>query len=220
MPSSADPHAGQELVQAGRPLGQGPAVVILAHGPNAGPRYILELAGPLAHPDVTWLAPAAANGTWYPFSFLADRARNEPFLSSALRRLDTLVDEVTGAGVPRERIVLAGFSQGACLASEFVATHRARYGGLLAFSGGLIGPPGSRWDGDGGLDGTPAFFGCSDVDAHVPKDRVEESARVLTRLGAAVTLRIYPGMGHLVNDDELDHARGVIAAAAAGPTKD
>jgi predicted esterase len=215
MLSSADPHGGLEVVHAGRPLGHGRVAVILIHGRNAGPRNILELAGPLAHPDVTWLAPAAANGTWYPFSFLADRARNEPFLSSALRRLDALVGDVVGAGVARDRIVVGGFSQGACLASEFVATHRARYGGLIAFSGGLIGPPGSRWDGDGGLDGTPAFFGCSDVDTHVPKDRVEESARVLTRLGASVTLRIYPNMGHVVNDDEIDHGREIIATAAA-----
>lgn len=209
-----DPHAGQEVLQAGRPLGQGRAVVILIHGRNAGPRNILDLAGPLAHPDVTWLAPAAANGTWYPFSFLADRARNEPFLSSALRRLEVLVGDVVAAGVAHDRIVVGGFSQGACLASEFVATHRTRYGGLIAFSGGLIGPPGTRWDGDGGLDGTPAFFGCSDVDAHVPKDRVEESARAFTRLGAAVTLRIYPKMGHVVNDDEIEHARRLLAAAA------
>jgi predicted esterase len=215
MSPADDPHAGQEVVAAGRPLGQGRAVVVLLHGRNAGPRNILELAGPLAHPDVTWLAPAAANNTWYPFSFLADRARNEPFLTSALRRLGTLVDEAVAAGVPRARIIVAGFSQGACLASEFVATHPARYGGLAAFSGGLIGPPGTRWDGDGGLAGTPAFFGCSDVDAHVPKDRVEESARVFTRLGAAVTLRIYPKMGHVVNDDEIEHARRLIAAVAA-----
>jgi phospholipase/carboxylesterase len=213
---SADPHASQEVVQAGQPLGESQAVVILVHGRNASPQNILELAGPLAHPAVTWLAPAAASSTWYPFSFLTDRARNEPFLSSALRRLETLVTQAIDAGVPRQRIVLLGFSQGACLASEFVATRPARYGGLVAFSGGLIGPPGTRWDTGGSLDGTPAFFGCSDIDAHVPKDRVDESAEVLTAMGATVTLRIYPGMGHVVNADELDHARRIIAAAA-GP---
>jgi predicted esterase len=217
MITADDPHAGQAVVQAGRRLGEGRAVVILVHGRNATPQNILELAGPLAHPALTWLAPAAAGSTWYPLSFLADRSRNEPFLSSALRRLDTLVDEVVAAGIPRTRLVLIGFSQGACLATEFVATRPARYGGLVAFSGGLIGPPGSRWDAAGSLDGTPAFLGCSDVDAHVPKDRVEESAQVLTRMGAEVTLRIYPGMGHVVSDDELTHARRIVAAVADGP---
>ncbi len=217
MTPADDPHAGTDVVQSGQPLGAGTAVVILVHGRNASPQNILELAGPLAHPGITWLAPAAANHTWYPLSFMADRARNEPFLTSALRRLGTLVDAVESAGVPRARIVLLGFSQGACLASEFVATHPGLYGGLIALSGGLIGPPGTRWDAAGPLHGTPAFFGCSDVDPHVPKDRAEESARVLTRLGADVTLRIYPGMAHVVSDDELTHARRIVAAAAAAP---
>ncbi len=217
MTATDDPHAGQPVAQAGRRLGEGRAVVILVHGRNAAPQNILELAGPLAHPALTWLAPAAAGATWYPLSFLADRGRNEPFLSSALRRLDTLVDEVVAAGIPRTRLVLMGFSQGACLAAEFVATRPARYGGLVAFSGGLIGPPGTRWDAGGSLDGTPAFFGCSDVDAHVPRGRVEESARVLERMGAEVVLRIYPGMGHVVSDDELTYARRIVAAVADEP---
>ena len=220
MTLSADPHASEEVIQAGQPLGEGQSVVILVHGRNAGPRNILELAGALAHPAFTWLAPAAANQ--HVVSVVVPRHRatqNEPFLSSALRRLDSLVAEVVVAGVPRERIVLLGFSQGACLASEFVATRPARYGGLVAFSGGLIGPPGTTWDTSASLAGTPAFFGCSDVDAHVPMVRVEESARVFTAMGADVTLRIYPGMGHLVNDDELDHAKRIIAAAASTETR-
>ena len=118
------------------------------------------------------------------------------------------------AGIPRSRVILVGFSQGACLATEFVATNPASYGGLVAFSGGLIGPPGTRWLVAGTLDGTPAFFGCSDVDAHVPKWRVEETADAFTKMGANVTLRIYPGMGHVVNDDELQHAQRMLAAVA------
>jgi len=220
MTPAADPHAGQDVVAAGQPLGQGRAAVVMVHGRNASPRNILDLARPLTHPDVSWLAPAAANNSWYPLSFLAPREQNEPYLSSALRRLDAVVAAAVTAGVPRERIVLLGFSQGACLACEFVATRPARWGGLVAFSGGLIGPPGSTWDTvPGALAGTPAFLGCSDVDAHVPKVRVEESARVLATMGADVTLRIYPGMGHLVNDDELDHARAILADAA-GPAPD
>ncbi|MGD9905473.1 MAG: alpha/beta hydrolase [Vicinamibacterales bacterium] len=213
MTGADDPHAAGDVVSTGAPLGRGRAVVIAVHGRNASPRNILDLARPLAHPDVSWLAPAAANNAWYPLSFLAPREHNEPYLTSALRRLAALVTTAVTAGVPRERVVVLGFSQGACLAAEFVASHPARYGGLIAFSGGLIGPPGSTWDTSGSLAGTPAFLGCSDVDTHVPKVRVEESAAVLGAMGAAVTLRIYPGMGHLVNDDELDHARAVIALA-------
>jgi len=215
----SDPHADQPVVSTGLTLDAATAVAILVHGRNAGPRNILELVNALAHPAFMFLAPGAANNTWYPLSFLAPRDQNEPFLSSALRRLDSLVAEVVVAGVPRERIVLLGFSQGACLASEFVATRPARWGGLVAFSGGLIGPPGTTWDTSASLAGTPAFFGCSDVDAHVPRVRVEESARVFTAMGADVTLRIYPGMGHLVNDDELDHAQRIIVAAASTETR-
>jgi predicted esterase len=186
-------------------------VAILLHGRNAGARNILELAGPLAHPALTYLAPAAAGNTWYPSSFLAPRDQNEPYLSSALRRLDTLVAEVEAAGVPRERVVLLGFSQGACLAAEFAVRNAGRYGGLIVFSGGLIGPPGTTWDQPGQFGGTPVFLGCSDVDAHVPRTRVEESGRVFERMAAATTVRIYPGMGHLVNDDEIVSARAVLA---------
>jgi phospholipase/carboxylesterase len=212
--SAADPHAGQPLLAAGVPLDGARAAAILVHGRNAAPRNILELATPLAHPGVAFLAPAAAGHTWYPLSFLAERELNEPGLSSALRVLRQHVADTEALGIPRSRIVLLGFSQGACLAAEFALRHPGRYGGLVVFSGGLIGPPGTTWDVPGDFAGTPAFFGCSDVDAHVPRWRVDESAAVFTRMGAATDLRIYPGMGHLVNDDEIAAARAVIAAAA------
>lgn len=220
MNDASEPHAGTRLVMVGAPLDRGPgrgrAVVIAIHGRSAEPENILDLVPRLAVPDVTYLAPAASARAWYPLSFLAERDRNEPYLSSALRRIHTLVDDVTAAGVARSQIVLLGFSQGACLATEFVYRHPARYGGLVAFSGGLIGPPGTTWSATSGLEGTPAFLGCSDIDAHIPAERVEESADALTRAGAAVTLRLYPGMGHLVNDDEIAQARAIIASAAAG----
>jgi phospholipase/carboxylesterase len=220
MNDTREPHAGTRVAAVGAPLERGPgeghAVVIAIHGRNAAPENILDLVPRLAVPDVTYLAPAASAGTWYPLSFLADRDRNEPYLSSALRRVRTLVEDVVAAGVARSQIVLLGFSQGACLACEFVYRHPARYGGLVAFSGGLIGPPGTSWSAASGLEGTPAFLGCSDVDGHVPAVRVEESAEALTRAGADVTLRFYPGMGHLVNDDEIAYARAVIASAASG----
>lgn len=215
MSDASHPHGGQPVASLGAPLGRGRGVVICIHGRNAEPRNILELAEVLAFPDLTWLAPAAAGRTWYPLSFLAPRAQNEPFLSSALRALGDLVEHVIAAGVARERIVLLGFSQGACLASEFVWQQPARYGGLVAFSGGLVGPPGTTWDGSGrpALDGLPVFLGCSDVDSHVPKTRVDETAVVFGMLGAQVTERIYPGMGHLVSDDEIRQARVVITRA-------
>lgn len=214
MTASTDPHAGQPVVAAGAPIDGARAAAILVHGRNAAPRNILELATPLAHPGVAYLAPAAADHTWYPLSFLADRPRNEPWLSSALGVIRRLVDDVVARGIPASRIVLLGFSQGACLASEFALRHPGRFGGIVVFSGGLIGPPGTAWDVPGDFAGTPAFFGCSDVDAHVPRWRVDESAAVFSRMGAATDLRIYPGMGHLVNDDELAAARAIVAAAA------
>ncbi len=214
MTASTDPHAGQPVVATGAPLDGARAAAILIHGRNAGPRNILELATPLAHPGVAFLAPGAAGHTWYPLSFLAEREQNEPGLSSALGMLRRLVDDIAARGIPRSRIVLLGFSQGACLASEFAWRHPGRYGGIVVFSGGLIGPPGTAWDEPGDFAGTPAFFGCSDVDAHVPRWRVDESAAVFTRMGATTDLRIYPGMGHLVSDDEIAAARAIVAAAA------
>lgn len=207
-----NPHAGQPIVRAGAPLGTGRAVVIMVHGRGAGPENILDLVPRLARPDLTYLAPAAAGRTWYPFSFMAEIARNEPGLSSGLSVLADLVAHVESAGVPRTRIVLLGFSQGACLTSEFAVRHASRFGGVVIFSGGVIGPAGTTWEYDGRFDGTPAFFGCSDTDSHVPEARVRESAALFARMGAVVTTRIYPGMGHLVNDDEIAVAQGMLDA--------
>ena len=206
------PHRGQPIASAGPPLGQGSAAVILVHGRGAGPENILELIPRMGRSDLSCLAPAAANRTWYPYSFMADCEKNEPGLSSALSVLAGLVDQVLESGVPSEHLFLMGFSQGACLTAEFAARHARRFGGALIFSGGLIGPPGTTWDYPAAFAGTPVFLGCSDVDGHVPKERVEESAREFERLGAAVTMRLYPGMGHLVSDDEIEFARSLIAA--------
>ncbi|HSD33371.1 MAG TPA: dienelactone hydrolase family protein [Gemmatimonadales bacterium] len=206
------PHAGEPLASAGRPLGESPTVVIMVHGRNAGPSNILDLVPRLGRPDLTYLAPAAAGRTWYPLSFMAEKEKNEPGLSSGLWVLRALVEDVVARGIGRDHIVLLGFSQGACLTAEFAVEHAARYGGVILYSGGVIGPPGTAWQYPGSFDGTPIFLGCSDVDAHVPKTRVDETAAVFTRMGAAVTERIYPGMGHLVNDDEIAFTRGVLAA--------
>lgn len=213
------PHEGQLVVEAGAPLGSAP-VVILVHGRNAAPANILDLASRFERPALTYLAPAAAGRTWYPLSFLAPIAENEPGVSSGIAVLAALVARAQAAGVPTHRIVLGGFSQGACLTSEFALRHPARYGGLLIFSGGAIGAPGTTWAMPASRDqrpttndhfgGTPVFLGCSDIDAHVPETRVRDTADALTRMGAHVTLRIYPGMGHVVNDDEIEFAKGVL----------
>ena len=209
-----EPHGSQPVSKAGQPLGRSP-VVIMVHGRNAGPANILDLVPRLDRPDVTYLAPAAAGRTWYPNSFLAEIASNEPGLSSGIATLSALVERVELAGVPRRRIVLLGFSQGACLTAEFAARHASRFGGVVIFSGGVIGPAGTPRDYAGSFDGTPVFFGCSDRDAHVPEWRVAESAALFTQMGAAVTKRIYPGMGHTINDDEIVCGQAIVDAARA-----
>ena len=186
----------------------------MVHGRNAGPANILDLVPRLARPLLTYLAPAAANRTWYPYSFMAEIASNEPGVSSGIGVLESLVWRIEAAGIPRSRVVLLGFSQGACLTAEFAVRHASRFGGVVVFSGGLIGPPESRWDYPDRFDGTPLFLGCSDNDRHVPELRVIESAERFTRMGADVTTRIYPGMGHLVNDDEIAFARRLLDTVA------
>jgi predicted esterase len=188
--------------------------MIMVHGRHAGPEDILSLVPPLHHPDFTYLAPAAAGGTWYPESFLAPIERNEPGISSGIGVIHGLLDQALAAGVPTERVILLGFSQGACLAVTAAYRRPARYGGVIAYSGGLIGPPGTRWPATGSFDGTPAFLGCSDVDPHIPRSRVDETAAVLDGMQAAVTRRIYPGMGHTVIDDEIEFTRELMETVA------
>jgi predicted esterase len=211
------PHEGQPLVTSGAALERARAVVVMVHGRNAAPKNILDLVPRFDRADVAYLAPAAAGNTWYPNSFMADTASNEPGLSSGLAVLDRVVRDVVARGVPQWRIVLVGFSQGACLASEFAVRHAVRFGGLIAFSGGLIGPPGTVWNNRGSFDGMPVFLGSSDPDAHVPPDRVRESARVFEGMGASVTLRIYPGLGHTVSDDEIVSGRTILDAVRDAP---
>ena len=210
--TTTGPHQGQPIITAGKPLHEAQAAMILVHGRGATAASILELAEYLPHPEMAYLAPQANGNTWYPYSFLNPIPQNEPGLSSALQVLADLVAQVEAAGIPSERIILAGFSQGACLASEFVARSAQLYGGLLAFSGGLIGPPGTPRDYSGSLNGTPIFLGCSDVDFHIPKERVQESAEIFTRMGATVTMRLYPGMDHTIIQDEIVEALKIVAS--------
>jgi predicted esterase len=204
-----EPHGDEPVVEEGAALGTAP-VLILVHGRGAAPPNILELVPRLGRSGWTYLAPTAAGRTWYPYSFMAEQAQNEPGLSSAIDVLKRLLDRVMLAGVRPSQIVLLGFSQGACLTAEFAARHPRRYGGVIIFSGGLMGAPGSVAPHPGSFKGTPVFIGCSDVDSHVPRTRVEESAAIFTQMGAITTCRIYPGMGHVVNDDEIAFAQQVL----------
>jgi predicted esterase len=198
-----DPHAGQPVQHYGPLPPDARLSVILLHGRGDSAEGILGLARSLEPTDVAYVAPQAAGSTWYPYSFLAPLEQNEPHLSSAFRIVDGLVSGLGRQGIAPERIVIMGFSQGACLSLEYAARHARKYGGVVALSGGLIGPPGTPRKYQGSLDGTPVFLGCSDIDAHIPLERVQESAGVFSGLGAEVDERIYPGMGHTINADEL-----------------
>ena len=204
------PHRGQPVLAAGRPLDEAEAAMILVHGRGAGAEDILSLAGELGRPELAYLAPQAAGYTWYPYTFMTPMEQNEPGLSSGLEVLGDLVRHLEAHGIPAERTVLLGFSQGACLSLEYAARNARRYGGVVALSGGLIGPPGTPRDYAGTFKGTPVFLGCSDRDPHIPKARVDESAEVFRRMGAEVTERIYPAMGHTVNEDELSFVRDLV----------
>ncbi|WP_254545542.1 alpha/beta hydrolase [Halomarina pelagica] len=214
MSDPPGPHQRQPLASGGAPLDAADAAVVLVHGRGATAESILEMAGEFQARGVAYLAPQAAGNSWYPYSFLAPTEENEPGLSSGLRAVGDAVETAADAGIPAGRVVLVGFSQGACLASEFVARNARRYGGLAVLSGGLIGPEGTPRDYDGSLDGTPVFLGCSDADPHIPLERVKETTRVLESLNGDVTERIYPGMGHGVNREELDAVGELVAGVA------
>jgi predicted esterase len=207
---TTDPHAGQPVLTLGPAPEQARLTVIMVHGRGASAEDILGLAEELRVPDVAYLAPQAAGHTWYPYSFLTAIDRNEPWLTSALRLLGTLVEDLAGRGIPGSRIGLLGFSQGACLSLEFAARHARAYAAVAGLSGGLIGPPGTPRDYAGSLASTPVFLGCSDIDAHIPVDRVHETADVLRRMGARVDERIYPQMGHTIIADEIAAVRALL----------
>jgi predicted esterase len=206
-----DPHAGQTILHRGVSPAAARLAVILVHGRGGSAGDMLDVAEGLGLADIAWLAPQAAGQTWYPYSFLSPIERNEPGITSGLRLLSGLVQTLGQAGVPPERVGILGFSQGACLSLEFAARNAGRYAAVIGLSGGLIGPPGTPRDYAGSLAGTSVFLGCSDIDAHIPVERVRESADVFRRLGATVDERIYPGMGHTVNEDELQAVRLLLA---------
>jgi len=211
-PNPQDPHAGQPVLRAGSPVADARLVAIMIHGRGASAENILQLAREFHAADIAYLAPQAAGSTWYPYSFLSPIEQNEPGISSGLRVIELLIDDVTRQGIQPERIVLMGFSQGACLSLEFAARHPRQYAAIVGFSGGVIGPPGTPRDYAGTFDRTPVFLGCSDVDPHIPLERVHETAAVFRRMGASVDERIYPGMGHTVANDELEAVDALLSA--------
>jgi len=210
----AGPHQGQPVVEEGEPLETARAAMILAHGRGAGALDIMTIAAEVMFPGVAYLAPQAAGSVWYPNPFTAPFEANEPYLSSALEVLSTLVSRVRTT-VPTDRIVLLGFSQGGCLTLEFAARNAQRYGGVIGLSSGLIGPDNIPRDYPGDFQRTPVFLGCSDVDPYIRKERVSMTAEVFQRMGAEVTARLYPGMGHTSNVDEIDMVRSIVKAVAA-----
>jgi predicted esterase len=203
MPSPNDPHHGQPVLTLGPDPSAARLTMIMVHGRGASAEDILALAGELGTTDVAFVAPQAAGHTWYPYSFLAPLHDNEPGITSGLDVIAGLVDGLAARQIPHAQIGLLGFSQGACLALEFAARHPRRYAAIVGLSGGLIGPPGTPREYPGSLAGAQVFLGCSDVDAHIPLARVRETADVFRGMGASVDERIYPRMGHMVNQDEI-----------------
>ncbi|WP_137285242.1 alpha/beta hydrolase [Halorussus salinisoli] len=211
----SDPHAGQQVATAGADLADADAAVVFVHGRGATAEGMLEMATEFDAEGVAYLAPQARGRTWYPNSFLAPIDDNEPSLSSALSFLGRVRQRVADAEVPTDRTCFVGFSQGACLSSEFLARNAQEYGGLAVLSGGLIGPDGTPREYEGSLDGTPVFLGCSDRDPHIPVERVHETRDVLDDLGGDVTERIYEGMGHGINQEEMEYVRNLVEDVAS-----
>ena len=210
MTNPTDVHVGQPVLHYGAPLASARRAAIFLHGRGASAQDILGIAAELGTNDVAYLAPQAAGNTWYPYSFLSPIPQNEPGLTSALGVVDGLVANLASEGHASDRVIILGFSQGACLGLEFAARNAKRYAAVVALSGGVIGPPGTPRTYSGSMADTPVFLGCSDIDPHIPLERVHESADVFRRMGAAVDERIYPRMGHTINEDELSAVRALV----------
>jgi predicted esterase len=212
-------HRNQPVYTMGARLEEAKAAVVMLHGRGASAQDILQLASDFSLRDIAYFAPQAYQNTWYPHRFIAPLADNEPWLSSALEKVDLQVQELEQAGLSAPRIALLGFSQGACLAAEYAARHPRRYGAVIILTGGLIGPenePLNQYPAEADFERTPVFLGCSDVDFHVPLARAEETASLLQSMNAQVDLRIYPNMGHNVNQDEMTAAEALLTTLVSG----
>jgi phospholipase/carboxylesterase len=198
------------IIAAGIPVAKAAKALIMLHGRGASAEDIISLAAHLNVKDYALLAPQAAGNTWYPYSFIAPVANNEPYLSQSLQAVADTVAYAENNGISKENIYLLGFSQGACLAAEFMARNADRYGGLVMFTGGLIGEQVNRNNYTGNFNGMPVFIGTSDPDMHVPVQRVYATTNILKEMGAEVTEKVYANMGHTINKDEIDNANNLI----------
>lgn len=210
-----DPHGYERVVMTGEPLDSAYAAMIMLHGRGATAENIITLAEEFDADGFVFIAPQAAENTWYPYRFLNPIESNEPWITSGLNKISSLMAMVENRNIPSERIYLLGFSQGACLTLEYAARNAKRYGGIFGLSGGLIGPKETPRNYSGLMNSTPVFLGCSDIDPHIPVERVHETADIFNTLDADVTKVIYPGMGHTVNEDELDFINNLLKSVPA-----
>jgi phospholipase/carboxylesterase len=206
----------RNIKAAGVPVAKAAKALIMLHGRGADAQDILGVADHLNVKDFALLAPQAEGNTWYPYSFTAPVEKNEPYLSQSLQTVADTVDHALNNGIAKENIYLLGFSQGACLATEYLARHAGRYGGLVVFTGGLIGERINRKNYTGNFQGTPVFIASSDPDFHVPVERVYATANIFKEMGAEVTEKLYANMGHTINQDEIANANKIVFATAVG----
>ena len=200
----------KQFITANKALGEGQRVLVMIHGRGGTAEDILSLAPELDVRDFTWIAPKAMNNTWYPYSFMAPQAQNEPWLSSAISALDDVIKEIKASGIPQQSIFFLGFSQGACLTLEYVTRNAGKWGGVVAFTGGLIGDKIQPDNYKGDFGGTPVFIGTSNPDPHVPVERVYATANIMRDMNANVTEKVYLNMGHTINRDEIDQANKLV----------
>lgn len=217
MSQLTDPHAHQPVYTTGAPLENAIAAMVMVHGRGADAESILTFANEFKQARVAYFAPQAAQHTWYPNRFIAPAASNEPWLTSALGQLAAVLGHIAAAGIPPERTCLLGFSQGGCLALEFAARYPRRYAGVFGLSAALIENGDQPRDYPGTLAGTPVFLGCGEVDAHIPAERVTRSGAIFQGLEAEVTVRLYPGLGHTVNEDEIRFIKDLLDQLTAPP---
>lgn len=206
----------KNIVTAGKELTATSKVLVMLHGRGGSAEDILSFSTHLRVKDFSLLAPQATNNTWYPYSFLAPPLQNEPWLSSALKLLKELLEDIISKGVPTENIYFCGFSQGACLALEFIARNANKYGGVAAFTGGLIGDKIYSENYKGDFQGTPVFIGTSNPDPHVPVERVYATTNILKNMNADVTEKVYNNMGHTINQDEIENANHLVFKTPSG----
>ncbi len=200
----------EKIVSAGKKIEDAEKAIIMLHGRGASAEDILTLSDHLQIKDFAILAPQAKNNSWYPQSFLAPPPQNEPSLSNALELIENLMKSLIEKKISKQNIYLLGFSQGACLTLEFVTRNAARYGGVAAFTGGLIGDKIYKENYKGNFEQTPVFIGSSNPDFHIPVERVYATTNILTSMGAAVTEKIYENMGHTINQDEINNTNAII----------